>query len=163
MVLPEILPQRAFPILTTRLAGEGDLDALTDLMIAFRQEHLRDQPLNIPQIRQTIQWGLGMSPDVFITVAGEGDARPPIVGWIMIALVTSPWTGERVAGEMVWYVRPEARHGVGLGLLYDAEREAKQRGAVRMQMIHLSTAPDPRGIYARLGYTPTDVTYERIL
>lgn len=80
----------------------------------------------------------------------------------MIALMTfdHPFSGVRVASELVWWVEPEAR-GDGLRLLKRAETWARETGAALMQM----TAPNERvgRLYERVGYSKLETSYQRSL
>lgn len=87
-----------------------------------------------------------------------------IVGALGGVLFPDPNTGEPVATEFFWYVRPEAR-GAGLKLLPEFERWAVEAGAARVHMVHLlKLAPEKLGrLYQRRGYTPTETLYVKTL
>ena len=79
----------------------------------------------------------------------------------MLALITfpHPFSGELVAGEVFWWVAPEAREGrTGLKLMRKAEKIAVELGARKMQMV----APTERiaRLYERLGYKKVESTYQ---
>ncbi|KKN24646.1 hypothetical protein LCGC14_0892720 [marine sediment metagenome] len=79
----------------------------------------------------------------------------------MLALITypHPFSGELVAGEVFWWVDPEARKGrTGLKLMRRAEKVAIELGAKKMQMV----APTERiaRLYERLGYEKVESTYQ---
>ena len=73
------------------------------------------------------------------------------------------YSGERMAGELIWYVEPEARKGFrALELLRAAEKEAKKAGAKRMQLV--APTEEIGKIYMRCGgYQKIEVTYQRTL
>ena len=82
----------------------------------------------------------------------------------MLALIAFPhyFSGEIIAGELVWWVDPEARAGgTGLKLMRKAEQLATEMGAVKMQMV----APDERigKLYQHFGYKKVESTYQRDL
>ena len=83
-----------------------------------------------------------------------------VTGMIGVAAYMHPWAGEWIAGELFWWVEPEAR-GPGLALLRCAERWAKAKGCVRMQMI----APNERvgRAYEALGYAELETSYQKDL
>lgn len=82
----------------------------------------------------------------------------------LFALIIFPhyYSGEITAGEIIWYVEPAYRvGGVGLALLREAERLAREAGAVRMQL----TAPTEAlsAMYKRCGYHQIEVSFQRKL
>lgn len=113
-------------------------------------------PDNPDQLRTTAA-GLITSESGFVAV---DDRDGTLVGMIGILLFPHHLSGERIAGEVFWWVEPERRGG-GVRLMKRAEAWAKDHGAVRMQMIAPSA---PVGaLYARLGYAPVEIAYERAL
>lgn len=88
------------------------------------------------------------------------ESEESLTGMIALVLYEHPFSGERFASELVWWVEPEAR-GVGVRLLRAAEEWARGSGAGRMQMI----APNERvgALYDRLGYSKLETTYQRSL
>lgn len=91
-------------------------------------------------------------------------ADDDIIGALGGVLFPDPNTGEPVATEFFWYVRPEAR-GAGLKLLPEFERWASEAGAVRVHMVHLlRLTPEKLGrLYQRRGYMPTETLYVKTL
>jgi GNAT superfamily N-acetyltransferase len=81
-----------------------------------------------------------------------------IVGMIGAVVYTQPISGDRIGGEMFWWVEPEHR-GQGMRLLACAEAWAKAKGAVCFQSI----APSDRTsrLYARLGYVLLETVYQK--
>jgi GNAT superfamily N-acetyltransferase len=80
------------------------------------------------------------------------------VGMLAITVYEHPFTGERYASELVWWVEPAARGGtVAMRLLRDAERWAADQQVAGLQMI----APNQRvgDLYARVGYAVAETTY----
>jgi GNAT superfamily N-acetyltransferase len=69
-------------------------------------------------------------------------------------------SGEKMVGEVFWWVEPEQR-GAGLKLLDELERVAKDAGAVKLHMI----APDERlgKLYERFGYEFLETTFQKTL
>lgn len=85
-----------------------------------------------------------------------------IIGMIGLWVFRHPFSGERVASELAWWVEPEHRQSsAGRRLLSAAEAWASGRGAVSLHMI----APNAHveQFYQRVGYSKVEVTYERRL
>jgi GNAT superfamily N-acetyltransferase len=97
------------------------------------------------------------NPDGVILVSGS-DAT--ITGMIAMLAYDHPFSGERMAFEVVWWVEPEAR-GDGVRLLRAAEDWAIEQGIGKMQMV----APNERvgALYERMGYLPVETSYQRTL
>lgn len=97
------------------------------------------------------------NPDGATFVSGT-DAT--LTGMIAVLAYDHPFSGERTAFEVVWWVDPEAR-GDGLRLLRAAEGWAREQGIRKMQMV----APNERvgALYRRLGYAPVETSYQRSL
>lgn len=77
------------------------------------------------------------------------------------------YSGEPTAGELIWYVTPDARllhsfgDGIAFSLLEAGEKKAFEMGAKTMQ---LGAPTEGVGkIYQRKGYTQIEVTYRREL
>jgi GNAT superfamily N-acetyltransferase len=83
-----------------------------------------------------------------------------VVGMLGLLIFTHPFSGEKVASELFWWVEPDSR-GDGLELMRRAENEARARGAQRMQMIAPNEAV--ARIYRRKGYEYVESTYQRKL
>lgn len=91
------------------------------------------------------------SPDGILMVADNA-----MIGGLIYA---HPYSGERVFQEMFW-----RSHGSnGIRLLKAAEKQAKERGAIRSIMIGMDTMPDTAGLYARLNYKPMERLYSKEL
>ena len=91
-------------------------------------------------------------------IVAEDDSG--LVGMIAVLAYTHHMSGERIAGEVAWWVEP-TRRGIGIRLLKDAERWAREKGATHLQMIAPSN--DVEALYERLGYEPVERTYQRRL
>lgn len=101
--------------------------------------------------------GVLANPDGVILVS---DAEGVVSGMIAMLAYEHPYSGERMAFEVVWWVDPEAR-GCGVRLLKAAEQWARDHGAVAMQMV----APNEQvgALYRRLGYSPVETSFQRSL
>lgn len=87
-----------------------------------------------------------------------------LVGAFAFVLFDHYYSGEKVAGEMIWYLEPEARTGrpIALELLWAAEKLAHELGAKKMQL----TAPTEEiaTMYQRLkGYVKVETSFQREL
>ena len=116
----------------------------------------RDLMRGNPETMAATVTGLLATPQGLVLVAERDGA---LVGMIGVLIFPHHVSGEWTAGELFWWMEPGARGG-GVRLLKRAEAWAHARGAVRMQMI----APDEQigQMYARLGYAPIEVAYERV-
>ena len=97
------------------------------------------------------------SPNSVVLVSGS-DGH--ITGMIVVMICPHPFSGERIAYEVVWWVDPEAR-GDGVRLLRAAEKFGKDSGAKKMNMV----APNDKvaHFYERLGYEKVEVAFQRSL
>jgi GNAT superfamily N-acetyltransferase len=93
-------------------------------------------------------------------LVGEDDGR--IVGLIGFIFARHHFSDQPYAAELMWYVEPEHRKsGLGLQLLWAAEKAAKEMGAEDM----LFTAPNTEvaSIYKRFGYSALEVVFRKNL
>lgn len=140
-----------------RRATDADIPRLVEMGRRFLKEspyhrHIAENPQQMAELgRQLMKNAGGL-------LISEHDGQ--ITGMFGFVVYDHFMSGERVAGEVFWWVEPEAR-GDGVKLLRTAEQEARNAGAKAMQMI----APDEHvaGFYARLGYIPVEMTYQRSL
>jgi GNAT superfamily N-acetyltransferase len=135
-----------------------------DTMVAMALQFLAETPYgthvgaNEAQLRKLIG-ELFMNHDAEMFIA-ERDGQP--VGMIALVAYDHPYSGERIASELVWWVTPKHRRGsLGVRLMRHAEAWARARGAVALQMI----APNERvgKFYAACGYEVVETSYQRRL
>jgi N-acetylglutamate synthase-like GNAT family acetyltransferase len=111
-----------------------------------------------PEVTQQLARKLLEMPNAKI-LAGECDGK--VVAVFAFILFDHYYSGEFVAGEMIWYVEPEARKSsMGLELLWAAEKLASSMGAKKMQL----TAPTDEiaNLYAHLrGYQKVETAFQR--
>lgn len=96
------------------------------------------------------------------TVAWVAEQAGDVLGMIGAALFIHPFSGELVAQEIGWFMKPAARRGrVALSLLAEAERWARAAGAQVFQV----QAPTLRvgRFYEARGYQPFEYSYQRRL
>ena len=145
---------------TIRNATVEDLDAIVRMGQRFltSSTYARLLEENPAQMRRFAEQLL-KRPDGHILIAErDGEA----VGMVAFYVFPHFYSGEMMAGELIWWVEPEHRAGrVGLKLLRIMEELAKTLGCVKMQMI----APNERigELYRRLGYVWVEETYQRSL
>lgn len=85
-----------------------------------------------------------------------------VIGVLGFIVFPHYFSGERTAGELIWYVEPEYRQSfTALALLRKAQSLAREMGAKRMQF----TAPTEEvgKAYESLGYHKVEVTYQKCL
>lgn len=139
-----------------RSAGPDDIPRLVEMGRRFRKEtsynaHLAD---NAEQMRETAAKLIGVDGILVTERGGE------IVGMIGFIVHTHFISGEKVGGEVFWWVEPEHR-GEGVKLIKEAEKRVRQAGAKQFQMI----APNDRvaNLYRRMGYEFVETTYQKNL
>lgn len=140
-----------------RRATPEDAQAITRMGQRFASETEYRALIDVrSDIVETIVLGLLANPNGAIFVSGAEDPT----GMIAMLAYDHPFSGERTAFEVVWWVDPEAR-GDGICLLRAAEDWAREQGIAKMQMV----APNERvgALYERLGYRPVEVSYQRSL
>lgn len=85
-----------------------------------------------------------------------------VAGLLGFIIFPHYFTGELTATEIMWYVQPEDRAGGNaIKLLWEAEKQAKEMGAVWSGM----TAPNEEvgKLYERFGYHKIEVSYMKEL
>lgn len=91
-----------------------------------------------------------------------GEEDGVVVGLIGFIIANHHFSGQKYAAELMWFVPEEHRKGgMGMKLLWEAEKQAKEMGAEDM----LFTAPNTSvaAIYKRFGYEELEVTYRKTL
>lgn len=78
-----------------------------------------------------------------------------IGGGVIPAYCDPDW---RIAVEMFWWA-----DGGGVKLLQAFEKWAAAKGAQEVRMTTLAALPRADGLLKRLGYTPTEISYTRII
>lgn len=139
-----------------RLACAADVPRLVEMGLRFRAEtdyarHLVENPAQMAELAARLIASDG------VLVSERAGALVGMLGYVLFPHFLS---GELVAGEVFWWVEPEHR-GEGVKLLREAERRAKQRGALKLQMI----APNEKvgALYQRFGYSYVESTFQRSL
>lgn len=101
-----------------------------------------------------------VDPAVLNSHALIAEENGEIVGMMGLLLFDHPWSGERMASELCWWVNPEARTSLtGPKMLRAAEAWAKSMGAVAIHMIAPSTHVGE--FYTAMGFTAVETTFQR--
>ena len=140
-----------------REATKDDTPRLVEMGVRFATETDYRESIKVsPEKIASTVGKLLETDDAAIFVSGNGHG---VNGMIIILLYEHPWSGEKIASEMVWWVEPEARGGTGIKLLRTAEKWAMESGATQMQMIAPNVGVGD--IYARMGYAPVEMSFHR--
>lgn len=138
-----------------RLATIDDVPALVAMGERMRgdTEYRTRVKQNPAQMAATATM-LIQSPDGVVFVADKGSC---IVGMFGAMAYPNPIDGQRVAGELFWWVNRESRGSLGVRLLRSGERWAAGAGAIRLEMF----APNERvaELYRRIGYEAAETTF----
>lgn len=144
--------------MTIRPAVAADVPELVEMGERFvaatpYREHLVVSPQHLAATMQHLI--ASDSGAIFVAAGAGGD----VVGMIGLHVFEHPYSGDRVAAELFWWVEPSRRGRIGLWLLRQAEQWANAVGAVWLQMV--APTPDVEQLYARLGFTPVERAYQR--
>lgn len=144
--------------MTIRQAEPADIPEI----VAMGQRFVAGTPyrdhiaLDPAQVGRTVQHLLDHPTGaVFVAQGAGGD----LVGMIAVHVYDHPFSGDRVAAELFWWVEPAQRGRVGLWLLRQAEQWANAAGAVWLQMV--APTPEVEQLYARLDFVPVERTFQR--
>ncbi len=142
-----------------REAKGEDIPRILEMAARFIHEtSYREQVAENPeQMAHTLAFA--MQRDKGRVLVAEQDGR--LSGMLIFLLFPHYVSGEKIAGELVWWVEPEFRYGkAALLLLKEAKKMATELGAVKMQMVAPVTAPKVGQMYAKLGYTAIETSYQ---
>lgn len=94
-------------------------------------------------------------------VAEDGERLVGIVGLFIIPFMFNRHATS--AGEVVWWVDPEARGSrVAASLLQAVEGACRDAGADRIQMVHMpNSPPQAAALYEKLGYSRSEISYTK--
>lgn len=143
--------------MTIRCATTADVPRIVEMGATFLRESSYAMFLkNADQLTALAHKLIAGDQSAFLLIE-KGDR---IVGMLGIVAYDHFVSGDRTAGEVVYWVETAAR-GCGVRLLRAAEAWARAHGAVLMQMV----SPTPRvdQLYARLGYAPIERVFQRAL
>lgn len=100
--------------------------------------------------------------DVFFVAESDG----ALVGMVGVMLVPFLFSRDHLfATEIVWWVAPEVRGtSVAARLLDVIEAPCRERGAARIQMVHMpNSPPQAAALYERMGYARSEISYTKDL
>lgn len=139
-----------------RTANFSDLSRLVQMGRRFRSEtkyekYLAENPDKMRELGEQLvrQDGLLIS---------EQNGEPTgMLGFVNHSHFIS---GDRVTGEVFWWVEPE-RRGDGLRLVRETENRARAGGSKYIQMI--APTDQVARIYSRIGYEKVEETWQKTL
>jgi len=138
-----------------RLATERDVPAVTDLCQEFHGlSYQRSVPFDWDVMGD---WVSDRVSDSGSLVAGAWRGND-LVGSVIGLTFVPPYSNRVVAGDFIWYVRPEYRGGMtGVRLMRMFENWARDVGAVQILTGATSGIKSERGaaLLERLGFVPT--------
>ena len=129
--------------------------------IAFLAESYLGRLVENPDQMGSLAAKLLSSGDDAVIFVSEG--KNGLDGMIGMVVHEHFVSGERVAGEIFWYVAPTARGSIGIRLLKEAERWAKSRQAVTLQVVAPAGAERVAGVYKALGFSAVETMWQRPL
>ena len=142
-----------------RRAEVDDIERIIQMGMRFLRSHyaeVLDDP-SAEAMSATIAQ-IDSSPDGAIFVSEHGH---DVSGFIAMMVYPHPFSGERLAGEVGWWVEPESRGIDGMRLLRRAEEWARDKGAKKIVMVSPNARVD--AFYERLGYRPIERAFGRNL
>jgi GNAT superfamily N-acetyltransferase len=141
---------------TIRAATLEDVPRLVAMGTRFRagSAYAAAMPANAAQMAQTAAAVIRHADGVVFVTEADGD----LTGMIGLQVYVHPFSGARVAGELFWWVEPEAR-GDGVRLLRRAEAWAAAQGAAQLQVGAPADAPGVARLFARRGYVALETAY----
>jgi ribosomal protein S18 acetylase RimI-like enzyme len=133
------------------LADEDDVDAVSELIAAFRDWWGKERP-SLAEIRDTASVLVGDPATDFLLASSDHDAAPKGVCQLRYRL--SVWTGADDCWLEDLYVAEEAR-GAGLGraLVSTALERARARGCRRIELDVNEDNAAALAFYEQLGFT----------
>jgi GNAT superfamily N-acetyltransferase len=148
-----------------REAGKKDIPAVVELALeSLEFGPYREIVKRNPEYATKLATQLVTERNGVVLVSEENGKINGLFGFLVFPHF---YSGELTAGELIWYVTPDARlmhsfsDGIAFKLLEAGERKAAEMGAKVMQ---LGAPTEGVGkIYHRRGYSQVEVTYRREL
>lgn len=83
-----------------------------------------------------------------------------VVGSLIGAVTTMPFSSHMIATELAWFVDPRYRgNKQSIKLIKEYEAWAKKKGAKYVVMAHIHRVADISNVYERLGYEISESSY----
>jgi hypothetical protein len=141
-----------------RDATPDDIPRLVEMGTRFLTESVYSGKVLVNPEAITRTMGLLLASDVGALFVSELDGV--VTGMIGLMVFEHPFTGQRAAQELFWWVEPEHR-GNGLKLLKRGEQWAAAAGAQHIHMV----APTPAvgHLYERLSYGYLEAVYQKAI
>ena len=148
-----------------RDALEADIPRILEMSRRFLAEGpYRDDVIDKEEVTNALALRLVQSPEHRVLVSDEGGK---LTGLVVMLIYPHYFSGERTAGELIWYVEPEHRQSwTGIALARAAERVAREMGATTIQFTAPATATADKDIakmYELMGYHAVETTFSRSL
>lgn len=148
--------------MTARAATQDDIPRIVEMAARF---YAQTRYVDIVPMAKESAAGLAilmMDQGVMLVAEHAGE----VVG--MVGLFIEPFTfnvSKTVATELVWWVEPEhQRGGIGMELLAAIEPACRARGADVIRMMCLAgQCEGAEAIYSRMGYTPSEHAFTKVL
>jgi GNAT superfamily N-acetyltransferase len=148
--------------MTIREATHDDIPRIVEMSAKF---YSQTRYVDIAPMAKESAAGLAivMMDQGVMLLAEAGGA---VVG--MVGLFIEPFTfniEKTMATELVWWVDPEhQRSGIGAELLASIEPACRARGANIIRMMCLAGQCEAaEAIYSRMGYTPSEHAYTKVI
>ncbi len=140
-----------------REATNEDVPAIVEMGLKFLSQSDYRYLLaeNRQQIAETSRFLIANERGVIFVDDNHG-----LIGMIGMLLYPHHFSGELIAGELVWWVDPMHR-GRGVRLVRQAEQWAFGHGARRIQMI--APSREVGRVLERLGYPPIETAHQKTL
>ncbi|MEB3816845.1 MAG: GNAT family N-acetyltransferase [Desulfurococcales archaeon] len=146
--------------LNVRLAREGDVDQLTDLIVRLKSLNSELDPHFLPDenILDTVRRYVGESitSDKAVVLVAEDEESGRIVGVLRFEIVDRLFYKPRIKAVITdIYVHPAYRgKGIGRLLVERAAAEAKKRGAGLLTVIYPEGNLIAESFYNKMGFQP---------
>jgi GNAT superfamily N-acetyltransferase len=94
----------------------------------------------------------------------SGPTADEFVGFLAAVEATEPFSGDRYADEIAWFVMPEHRGGsFGPRLLASLVRWADDKRLSFVKMVAPADSPDVAGFYQQVGFEVVETSYVKRL
>lgn len=146
-----------------RPAEPHDLDEMVEMGRAFHVEAGWPGLIEWDDAGARASLAAMLQSDQSVMLVADDDGLVAMAAAVVCDVWFAP--GQKSGQEWFWYVRPEARKGVGVLLLDALEQAVKAKGAATFTMLAVSGLRSDAlaRIYRRRGYRPAEQTFMRRL